>query len=696
MEDGQNVGNRVEGSAANVVQSGSVGVMNLNMNQFTLPIPAQLPRPISTLVNQKHVLAVLDDVLESLSEDPAIVVLAGARGSGKSTAAVYWLQQHHERFPDGQLRANLGAWSDHSAAPAEVLFGFITSLGIRQADVPADLESRMNLFRSLTRGRSLQILLDDAVTAAQVKSLLPGPGRSMVVVTGQGGFGALAEQDATFVDVEPLEDEMAAELLRGLAGDRIDAEPAARAALVDLCGGRAVALSVVGRVLREAPDLLIGELLEELELGGGITRMTIDGEPAIAAVLDAGYRRLTEPAQRVYRTLGLHPSADGVSVAALAAVMKLPEPTLRPILRELVEGKRMVDRIDTRLRLDALVREHARNTAEEVDGTDVCDLRRRAFVHWYVKGAVAADSVLQPQRPWVRALFPDVVVDTGHPAHRQPREWMLAERATLPSVAQLAADLGELEALLRLCVAQWWLYESEKCSDDLVATHDVGIEAAQHLGRLEVKALLLVQKGYAQRTRARFADAARLLADASALARAQGSVALEATAVEGAGLALFDQGDLDGARRLLQQNIELAEGIGDPRRTSLAYLHAAKPATPEEALRLLAVAWSGFRGLDEPDRHNLGKVLLWQGCKYGEQGELAVARDHLDRALALMTELGRDFDRAQILDALGDVHATADPAAAHEFYLRAAQIYEDGGQLVAAATAHQRAAAVAR
>ncbi|RAS64787.1 tetratricopeptide repeat protein [Lentzea atacamensis] len=693
MEDGYNVDNRVKGSAANVVQSGSIGVMNLNMDRFALPIPAQLPRPIGTLVNQKHVLNALDDVLDRLNDKPAIVVLVGARGSGKSTAAVYWLQHHDERFPDGQLRADLGAWADHATAPSEVLLGFITSLGVKQADVPADLESRVNLFRSLTRGRSLQILLDDAVTASQVKSLLPGLGRSMVVVTGQGGFGALAENDATFIDVEPLEDEMAVELLRAFAGDRVDVEPDARAALVELCGGRAVALSVVGRVLREAPDLLISELLEELEFSGGITRVTVDGEPAIAAVLDAGYRRLSESAQRVYRTLGLHPGGEGASTAALAAVLKMPEPKLRPILRELVEGKRMVDKIDGRFRLDALVRDHARNIADDVDGSDVCELRKRAFVAWYVKGALAADAVLQPARPWVRGLFPDVVVDAEHPAHRQPREWMLAERGTLRSVAALADALGELEALQRLCVAQWWLYESEKCSDDLVATHVLGVQAAEHLGNLPVKALLLVQQGYAERTRSRFDEAARLLADGEVLAKAQGSAELVATAVEGAGLALFDRGDLDGARRLLNRNVELAERIGDARRTSLAYMHAAKPAGPEEALRLLAEAQTGFRALGRPEQHNLGKVLLWQGRKFGEQGDLSEAKSYLDRALALMTEIGREFDRAQVLDALGDVHAATDPSAARRYYAQATQVYEKAGHLVAAARSRQRASA---
>ncbi|MDT7786335.1 MAG: hypothetical protein QOF58_4754 [Pseudonocardiales bacterium] len=677
MEDVGRVSNRVKGTASNIVQSGSIGVVNLNMRQFDLVVPAQLPTPIRRLVNQKHVLDSLDEVLESLTGDPAVVVLAGARGSGKSTAAVYWLQRHRDRFPDGQLRANLGAWADHSAAPSEVLAAFITSLGVARAEVPAELEARVNLFRSLTTGRAFQILLDDAVTAAQVKSLMPGQGRSMVVVTGQGGFGALAEHEAMFIDVEPLEDAMAAELLRLYAGERVDAEPSARDAVIGLCGGRAVALSVVGRVLADAPDLSIGEFLEELH-SSGLTQVTVDGERAIASVLDAGYRRLTERAQRAYRVLGLLPGDEGLSSAALAAVMKVSELELRPVLRELVHGKRMVDLIEGRLRLDALVREHARHIATEVDGADVAEARNRAFVRWITKGALAADRALQPGRLWSQRLFG--AVDTGP---RDAREWMLAERVALRSAVELAAELGDADSVFRLCVAQWWLYESQKYTDDLIATHDIALQVAE--GNPVMTALLKVQKGYAERTRARFAEATTLLTEAADLARAQGDLELEATAIEGAGLAKFDEGDLAEAARLLDQNVELARRIGDdPRRLALACMHAAKPAGPERAMALLTEAAAGFRGLAQPEPHNLAKVLLWQGRKLGD-------RDSLDQALALMTELGRDFDRAEILTALGDLQATVDSAEAARCYRQAAQIYADGGHLVAAAAARSRA-----
>jgi len=353
--------------------------------------------------------------------------------------------------------------------------------------------------------------------------------------------------------------------------------------------------------------------------------------------------------------------------------MAMPELQLRPIMRELVHCKRMVDQIDGRLHLDALVREHAAILARDIDGADVCDLRKRAFVQWYASGALAADCRLQPHRPWTCQLFPDAVVDQEHPANRDAREWMLAERVALRSAVSLAADLGELDAALRLCVMQWWLYESQKYADDLVATHQAGIDAASYLGKPLIKALLLVQKGYAECTRGRFANAVVALTAAGDLARAEQSLDLEATALEGAGLARFEQGDLVAAADLLENNLRLARQVGDPRRIALACLHGAKPAQPDHALELLAEARSGFRALAHP-----------------EKGDFADAVTHLEQALASMTELARDHDRAQILDVLGDVHAGTDVNASNRCYELAAQLFEEGGHVVAAASSKSR------
>ncbi|ANZ35876.1 hypothetical protein BBK82_07045 [Lentzea guizhouensis] len=95
---------------------------------------------------------------------------------------------------------------------------------------------------------------------------------------------------------------------------------------------------------------------------------------------------------------------------------------------------------------------------------------------------------------------------------------------------------------------------------------------------------------------------------------------------------------------------------------------------------------AGFRSLDQPDLHNLAKVELWQGRTLLEKNERPDAVAHLEQALASMTELARHYDRAQVLDALGDAHVTTDPASADRYYQQAMEIYEEIGHLLTAAT----------
>lgn len=684
------VTNMVEGSAGNVVQTGSVGEIHFHGSQMRLSRPRQLPGAITKLVNQKRTLRALDEALDAVSaEGPVIRVLRGQRGSGKTTVAVRWLHDRADRFPDGQFYANLGAWTDQVSAPSEVLAGFLGALGVDRAQIPADLEARSSMFRSLTWGKSFQVMLDDAVTPAQVRALLPGNGASLVVVTGHGAFGALLQNNAAFVDVEPLEAEMAVELLRVFAGDRVDGEISARDALVAMCAGLPAALCVVGVLLAESPDMPLAELLDELtDPATGITRVTVGGEPSLGTVFDAGYSRLSRLGQRCYRAMGLHPYADDLSVAVLAAALGIPEAELRPAIREL-RDLRTIDQPRTgRLTVHKLVHEHARLVADTVDDTAHRLAATRSMLKWYVTGAVTAATGLLPPRSWRAGFLPESLVDGAHPASANPGAWLRAERVNLRAAVSVAFELGDLESVLRLCVSQWWLFLAEKYADDLLATHALGLRAAEHLRSDQLKALLLVQQGFAYRSLGRFQDAVDSCTAAIRLAEAVGGVELVATALEGAGLAAFDGGDFAQAASWLRRNLELAETTRDPRRIALACLHGAKPEPSEQALVLLERAYEGFRSLPVPEPQNVAKVLLWQGRKLGTEGG-----PRLREALALATEHKLQADRAEILEALAQLET--DRAVAAELYHEALTIYEERGLLHSALATRQRLAELA-
>ncbi|WP_033440527.1 NB-ARC domain-containing protein [Saccharothrix sp. NRRL B-16314] len=683
--------NDFSGSARAVVQAGAIHG-DVHFHWPATKVPRQLP-PRVDLVNQVRVLAELErDIADRPPlDDPVIKVVLGPRGSGKSTVATSWLHRVHEWFPDGQLYAALGAWSDHQVAPREVLGEFLVSLGVERGNLPADLASRASMFRSVTHGLSLAVFLDDVVSPAQVRSLLPGPGGSVVVVTGHGAFGVLARQRATLIDIDPLEPDMAVELLGQFADERLHADDGALRGVLELCAGLPVALCLVGGMLAERPTLSLAELLAELaEPDAGITVVAAGDEPTLGSLFDATYARLSPRAQAVYRALGAHPGTGDVSVAALAAGLGVDGPTVRRAVDELVSLRVVENPVAGRVVVHHLVRGHAARTGEVVD-RDGRDAVRQRLLDWYVTGAVTAEAAVMGQRVWRRRLFPAVVPQPGHEAGADSRGWLERERANLRAVVVASYEDGAFDAVAVLCLVLWALFEPGKYYDDLLATNELGVRAAEHSAGDVVRAVLLTQMGFAHLHLGDTDAAVAACRSAVGIARAAGDVEAEATAVECAGLAWLARDQVDEARSELRRNLALAESVGDPRRIALARFHLAKAEAPEVAVTLLDRALAGFRGLAAPEPRNFAKIMTWQGRKLGESGRTAQARERLEQARAITAEQHWPFDQAQVFDALGDLE-TGDAAKA--FYEQAIALYAEHGFVNALTRTAQRLAAL--
>ena len=99
-------------------------------------VPAQLPRAPSGFAGREDELAWLARLLPAARRgrgEPAIAVLAGPAGVGKTALAVLWAHRVADRFPDGQLFASLRGF-DPQHAPA--------SAGRRAHPVPAGARRR--------------------------------------------------------------------------------------------------------------------------------------------------------------------------------------------------------------------------------------------------------------------------------------------------------------------------------------------------------------------------------------------------------------------------------------------------------------------------------------------------------------------------------------------------------------------------
>ena len=225
-------------------------------------IPRQLRPPPAHFTGRGRELAELDRIAGVRERDgPALVVISGPGGVGKSALALRWLHGVIDHYPDCQLYVDLAA----GQPLISVLGGFLRALGIAAERVPVEVGEAASLFRSLTAGKRIAVLIDNAGSAAQVRTLLPASALSVVVVATRWRLGGLVMDGAAFLPVGPLPAAAGAELLeRAVGGSRLAHEPDAVARLVELCGGLPLALAIVGARLAMRPDRPIAGVAQEL------------------------------------------------------------------------------------------------------------------------------------------------------------------------------------------------------------------------------------------------------------------------------------------------------------------------------------------------------------------------------------------------------------------------------------------------
>ncbi|MGM1060256.1 AfsR/SARP family transcriptional regulator [Saccharothrix sp. Mg75] len=588
-----------------------------------------------------------------------VVAISGTAGVGKTALAVHWAHRVRDRFPDGQLYANLrGHAHGPPATPIEVLARFLVALGVPAERVPVDVGGASDLYRSLLTDRKVLVLLDNAADPDQVRPLLSAAPGCLVVVTGRDRLGGLvAVHGARPLTLGVLGRADALELLTRVLGERrVRAEPGAAVELVELCVHLPLALRIAAADLAEHPGAGIADHVAELRAGNLLAALAMRGDEqaAVRTAFDLSCAALPPAARRLFRLLSLVPGADVGTEAVAALADVTPERAAR--LLDRLAGAHLVEHhAPGRHRFHDLLRRYAAEQAERWEPAEERAAALRRLHDWHLNAVDVAAGLLSSHLlrlpvPPTGARTPSGLTDGVGAAY-----WLDAELGNLVAVVRHAARAGPRRVAWLLADSLRGYFWMSTRRVEWLAVAEAGLAAAEGADEPRAPAAARLSLADLHFRQGRYRQAVRHHAHGLLLSRRAGWVEGEAAVLGNLGCVYWQAGRLTAAAARFDRALALSRGIG-------------QPAGEAAALG------------------NLGLV-------HWEMGRLARAAEHYARALSRYRRIGSRHGEAINLANLGQVQRVRGlPTEAAELLSSALDLHHEAGDRGSEAEAHGRLA----
>jgi NB-ARC domain len=432
----------------------------------------------------------------SVRTGPAVLLIEGMPGVGKTALAQELAHRMAAKFPDGQLYANLG-FVGGRRAPADVLHDFLKALGVADSELPDDTAERVNFFRSLTASRRLLVVLDAARGSDQIRHLLPTGERCAVIITSRSSN--TPDLGAFRYSLNPPNTTDALDILAAFSlSDPIESAAAATE-IVDYAGALPLSLRSAGEQIADG-RFTMRTLAKELKNRENRLSAFRYRARDIGERIDSEYKRLSSEEQRALRLLST-----------------VESPTFGPwVLAPLMDiGENDAERLTTRLASHHLVRDSgqaavsglaryslhplvwlaARNRLRTDESPEELREARKRLYTAYLGAATAVLAASEPgladtgrwQSPpqWARfkeVWVPAVLATLDH--------WVRAEYCTLVRTVRFAHDQGAWGVCWRIAARLGACVTGELLPDESISAFDAACSAAEResapLGRIEV------------------------------------------------------------------------------------------------------------------------------------------------------------------------------------------------------------------
>ena len=640
--------------------------------------PNQLPAPRGNFVDRAQDGLTLDALREEGKQQVQTIVVTGLAGVGKTALTVRWLQENRAEFPDGLLHADLKGHASGTGprSPGSVLGHLLRSMGV--TDPPARDDERALLWRSSTHRLRLAVLADDALSAAQVRPLLPTGAGSLLVATSRNNLSGLLVDGARLHRLGPLDDKASLALLASGAGSRIGDDPEGARQVVRLCAHLPLALCLASAQLAVRPRRPVGQLATALAAGKGpLHTLRVDGEPTVGAALEESYRALPDDVARAYRQLGLLP-ATSYDRTLFDAVLGV-ERTERAV-RTLEESNLLEDDGPEGHRFHDLVQAHARQRGEAEESPESEAETVGRYVDWCLANATAAEAVLTPSHCRISRTYcqpaPPAVEFAGQ---AEALEWLAVRRYELEAAVRYCATAGWDRACWQLVDAMWPLFLRLRPTEWWVEAHELGWAAARRAEAALGESRMLTSGAAGLRNAGRHREAGEWFGTALRQAVRDGDARQQSQALNGLGNAYLALGELPAAEDHFARALALRQEIGYRRGVALSRVCLGKTALgagdPESAVDHLRRARSEL--LEEADAYDAARAQAFLGRALHEAGRHKAGDEQLRHAAAEFDAAGAAHWHARAWEFLAHgARSGGERTEARRRYARARALYE--------------------
>ncbi|WP_267765315.1 hypothetical protein [Streptomyces albidoflavus] len=637
---GAGVWNSVSGGTVfgAVVQAQRIDSLNVEAPPQVWP-PRQLPPPPPGFVNRTKERRTLRELAEAaVGQGVRTVVVTGLGGVGKTQLIAHCVRSDLGAFfPDGQVYVDLAdVRRDGAVDVAGVLGDWLHAFGVPYGHQPAGLGGRADLFRTVTTGKRVLVVVGNVRQAPEIRALTPGDG--LLVATSRTMLPALRMDGAVQLVVDPLDEREAIGIVRGRPVAQ--GEGPAAAELVRRCGGLPLALRTVGEWLVERPQLGLDDAVRSLAPFGGAAGRGWADEGTVDVmeqVFDSVLRQMPDHTRALYRFLGALPGTT--FPAALPRTAGLPR--VDAALGDLMTSHLVVAvgpgrdgaapaGPPHRFRMHDLARAHAATEAATLPEEEARSLLR-TVTHFYAEAVAHADRSIggrfRLQDPPARSLTELGFAEGAFSGDGQGLDWLDAERGNILAVLRAAAREGLHDAVWRICESLWPLFHERARHADSLEAHPLGIEAARWENRPDAEIRMRNQLARAHAALGDLDRAAEELRAGEPLLALTEDARLRGILAETGGLVALAQGRTADARDRFTAALAANTERGDQHGIVVQSYQLADAVRASgdhaEARRLLAAALGLAR--ETGDLAMIPKLTLLTARVHADAGEVARA-----------------------------------------------------------------------